>query len=52
MIWLLLSLVGAALAGIYGGLIGTVIGAGFVLLSLYTGVLGLIGGAIGGALRT
>ncbi len=34
-----------------GGLAGVVMGAGFFIAELYFGILGLVGGIIGGALR-
>jgi hypothetical protein len=36
---------------IFGGLVGAIIGAGIFLTTLYFGLLGLIGGALGGLVR-
>lgn len=49
--WFILGSLGTVFGGPMGALAASIIGAGLVILSLYTAFLGLIGGAIGGALR-
>ena len=50
----ILGLIGVAIDGTSGGLIwgfiGSIIGGGIFISSIYFGVLGLIGGAIGSSL--
>jgi hypothetical protein len=36
---------------IFGGIVGAILGAGIFIATLYFGLLGLVGGAIGGLLR-
>jgi hypothetical protein len=53
---ILISFLGAAIGGIlglagFGGLLGGLVGGSFVLLSLGSAIVCLIGGLIGGALR-
>jgi len=49
--WFILGSLGTVFGGPMGALVTSIIGAGLVILSLYTAFLGLIGGAIGGVLR-
>ena len=47
-----LALIGSASAGVLGGIVGAVLGAGAVLFGRYEGALGLVGVASAGAIRS
>jgi len=50
-IWLFITYLAREYPGLFTGPVGTILRVGIAVLSLYTGVLGLIGGAAGGASR-
>lgn len=45
------SVTGGLLGGVLGGMFGAIIGGGVFIATLYFGLLGLIGGALGGLVR-
>jgi len=49
--WFILGALGTVFGGAVGAMTASIIGAGLVILSLYSALLALVGGAIGGAIR-